>query len=288
MKAIPAALNAHLAGAGTELALCWRITRRDGQVRGFTSHDADLTVAGLVYSARAGFLPTAIDTKEGLNVDNIDVQGLSMTADFDEAQLIAGLWDGATVEIMQINWRTPTLGAVLLRKGTLGEVEFVAQDVRGTATGTYKAELRGMMQSLQQTVGQVISTLCRASLGDAACGINLPALTVTATVTTAPSLAARSIGAAALVQAAGFFNYGQITFATGANAGYTMEVQDYTSATLTLFQPMPFVVAVGDVFTVTPGCDRHFGTCIKRFNNAPNFRGEPHLPGQDKIMQPGR
>jgi uncharacterized phage protein (TIGR02218 family) len=33
------------------------------------------------------------------------------------------------------------------------------------------------------------------------------------------------------------------------------------------------------------GCDKRFETCTSRFQNAVNFRGEPHLPGTDLLTR---
>ena len=133
----------------------------------------------------------------------------------------------------------------------------------------------------------MVSKLCRASLGDARCKVNLAALTVAATVSSI-NAANTLVSSSALTQAAGFFDYGLISFTSGLNAGYSMEVHSYTPGVLRLFQPLPYVPAAGDAFNLSPGCDRHLGTCIARYNNAINFRGEPHLPGQDKLMQSAR
>ena len=40
---------------------------------------------------------------------------------------------------------------------------------------------------------------------------------------------------------------------------------------------------LGDTFTVTAGCDKQFATCQAKFANAVNFRGFPHMPGNDFI-----
>ena len=37
----------------------------------------------------------------------------------------------------------------------------------------------------------------------------------------------------------------------------------------------------GDTFSVFAGCDKTFATCKAKFDNALNFRGFPHLPGND-------
>ena len=287
MKTVTPTLLAHLQSAGTCLATCWRITRNDGTQWGYTAHDQLLTIAALAYQPQSGFQPSAVDTKEGLSVDNMEVDALVLSAEFSEAELLAGRWDYARVEIFQVNYTQPNAGTLLLRRGTLGEVSFSAQDQRNSQSGTYKAELRGLLQPLSQVIGEVVSKLCRASLGDARCGVNLPALTVAAVVASI-NAANTVIGSPALTQPAGYFDYGLLTFTTGPNAGYATEVHGYTPGVLQLFQPLAYTPAVGDAFRLSPGCDRHFGTCIGRFANAVNFRGEPHLPGQDKLMQNAR
>ena len=46
---------AHLATGNTTRALCWRVERADGEVFGFTDHDAPITFGGLTYEARSAF-----------------------------------------------------------------------------------------------------------------------------------------------------------------------------------------------------------------------------------------
>ena len=45
--------------------------------------------------------------------------------------------------------------------------------------------------------------------------------------------------------------------------------------------PAGDTVAVGDTFKVTAGCDKYFDTCKSKFDNGDNFRGFPHLIGQE-------
>ena len=54
--------------------------------------------------------------------------------------------------------------------------------------------------------------------------------------------------------------------------------------TFELWQAMPEPIAAGDSFTVTAGCDKRFETCHDRFNNVVNFRGFPHIPGNDFVI----
>lgn len=83
----------------------------------------------------------------------------------------------------------------------------------------------------------------------------------------------------------GWFDYGVITFTSGLNAGLSMEVKSYTVGQIVLWLPMPFVIAVGDAYTMVAGCDKTIDTCNTKFGNVVNFRGEPYLPGVDRLVQ---
>jgi len=54
---------------------------------------------------------------------------------------------------------------------------------------------------------------------------------------------------------------------------------------LDLWQAMPHPIIAADTFMVTAGCDKRFATCHDRFNNIVNFRGFPHIPGNDFVMR---
>lgn len=84
----------------------------------------------------------------------------------------------------------------------------------------------------------------------------------------------------------GWFAGGVLTWESGANTGRSIEVKSWTgsSGAIELFLPMGYAIAAGDLFRIHPGCDKRLETCATRFANVPNFRGEPHVPGQDAIM----
>jgi uncharacterized phage protein (TIGR02218 family) len=75
---------------------------------------------------------------------------------------------------------------------------------------------------------------------------------------------------------------------TGANAGARVEVKRHvagSAAVLDLWRTMPQAIAAGDTFTVTAGCDKLFSTCKAKFSNTVNFRGFPHIPGNDYVVK---
>lgn len=273
MKPTTPALAAHLAGEVTTLATCWRLERADGWVRGFTDHDRELVVDGLTYVASTGFLPSAIKTASDLSVDNLDVDGFLDDAALRAEDLVAGLFDGARIEVFIVNWADLGQGRLLLRKGFLGEIKRADQ--------RFSAEIRGLSNRLQQTAGKLYSRLCRVDLGSSECGVALGPRTDTYAVTQVMGADTVRIVTA---RATGFFTFGKATFTTGANAGAVNEVLLHDGQTIRLFVPMPRPIVVGDQIVLVAGCDKTPETCNAKFANILNFRGEPHIPGNDKVF----
>lgn len=277
MKTCLPELAAHLAGEATTLATLWRLTRRDGVVMGFTDHDVDLICDGITHRAASGFTPTALATRADLSVDGLEIQGLLDADDITEEDLLAGVYDGATVDVMLVNHADPGMGTLYLRRGVIGEVQV-------TDVG-FTAELRGMMEGFSRQVGQLYSPTCRASLGDSRCRVDLTAYTVEGAVSSAADR--RSFTDSGRAEAAGHFMHGLLTWTGGANAGAAMEVKSFgAGGQFALFLPMRHDIAPGDGYRVSAGCDKTFATCRDRFDNAINFRGEPHVPGLDFVIEP--
>ncbi len=276
MKTATTELAAHLAGEVTTLATCWKITRRDAVVLGFTDHVRDLEIDGVLYRAASGYTRTAIRSTSDLAVDNLDVESVFSDEGITETDLRAGLYDFAEIRMFLVNYQDLSQGILKLRRGWLGEISI--------RDGMYVAELRGMVQKLQMTVGEVYAPDCSADLGDARCGIDLAALEESGSVTSVTSDTAFE---SSLAQATGWYDGGELTWTSGTNGGQTVAVRhwDEAAGTLSLFLPALYAVDIGDAFTIRPGCDKSFSTCKAKFDNAINFRGFPHVPGNDQILR---
>lgn len=275
MKSLSSGLSSHLAGEVTTLATCWKLTRRDSTVMGFTDHDTDIVYAGVTYKAATGFTPSAVATSDSLAVGDVDVEGMLDTSAIVEADIMAGLYDFAELEIFMVNYADLTQGALKLRRGWLGQVRM--------GQHRFVAEVRGLSQKLAQNLGERYTAACRAQLGDVRCKINLAAHTVTGSVTSV--LNTLQFADTARTEAAGIFTFGVLTFTSGPNAGLSIEIKEYSPGKLTLALPLPSPIAVGHSYSLVKGCDKTLATCQNRYANAVNFRGEPHVPGIDKILE---
>ena len=170
---------------------------------------------------------------------------------------------------------------LLLRAGNLGEVRR-----EGSA---FAAEVRGLAHRLNEEKGRLYSPTCDADLGDARCGVDLenPAYRGEGTVA--------AVEGTGLVRVSGldafddeWFARGRLQWTGGANTGLAVEVKEHRAEAgetrISLWQSMPEPIAEGDTFAVTAGCDKRFETCRNKFANGLNFRGFPHMPGNDFVV----
>ena len=210
-----------------------------------------------------------------------EISGALADDGLTEADLAAGRCDAAAIEVFLVDWREPTL-FVLMSKGSLGEVRR-----EGAA---FIAEMRGLADRLNQESGRRYTATCSADLGDNRCGIDLTDAAFRGMGTIAVLSGTSSLLASGLGDFIdGWFTAGRLVWTGGANAGLAVEVKSHRvvpdGVVLDLWQAMPEPLAAGDTFSVTAGCDKRFDTCRGRFDNVPNFRGFPHIPGNDFITR---
>ncbi|MDA0780793.1 MAG: DUF2163 domain-containing protein [Rickettsiales bacterium] len=275
MKIISSNLASHISSEVMTLATCWKLSRRDGTIMGFTDHNENIIYNSVTYLASSGFTPSAVANNSELAVDNMDIEGVIDSFAIKEEDIKAGLYDYAQIEVFMVNYNDLTQGDINLRTGWLGEMKF--------SKNRFAIEVRGLMQSLTQGIGQLYSPSCRAELGDLRCGVNLTGYTVTGSVTSATNNQIFSDSTRAEDDA--YFDFGKITFTSGLNNGLSMEVKEFRDKIITLVLPLPYTIVVSDTYSLIAGCDKNLNTCISKFSNAANFRGEPHVPGIDKMLE---
>ena len=280
MRNLPPGLQDHVDTGTMTLCWCWKLTTANGMSFGFTDHDRDLSVDGFTYEAASGFTGSQIETGLGLAVDNLDVTGALSSLKLNEADLFAGVFDNAGVEIWQVNWADVSQ-ALLLRKGNLGEV---TRNEFG-----FTAEIRGLTHHLNQLRGRLYQFTCDTRLGSPTCKIDLARADWRGSGEVSAISDANRLYATGLDDFAdGWFSFGRLEFTSGDNSGLAAEVSAHHNSPagvlLTLRQQMPSPVIAGDLFTITAGCNRHFTTCREKFSNGVNFRGFPHMPGNDFIL----
>jgi len=267
-------MNAFLSRDLATIALCWRLGRRDGVALGFTTHDRDLTVDGLVYRGAPGMLQSAITVSDGVDADGVDIKGALTSAAIRAEDLQAGRWDGASLAIFMTDWEAPGIEMLILARGELGEVSFSGAE--------FEAELKGPTAALDRPVVEQTSPECRALLGDARCRVDMADRVRLARVVTA-------VGALVTVDtvepSGNAYGYGRLRWIGGPNSGLTALIRSSTDDQVMSREAPVFLPTTGDLVELSEGCDRSLATCAARFGNAVNFRGEPHLPGMDLLTR---
>jgi uncharacterized phage protein (TIGR02218 family) len=264
-----------LSRALTTLAFCWRVERLDGVCLGFTSHDRDLVIGGLVYRSAPGMLPSAISVSDDFDASTLDVRGALSGDSISEADLAAGRWDRAAVSLFLVDWEDPGGDRLPLVRGELGDVS-----VRKNG---FEAELRGGAALLERPVSEQTSPECRAELGDRRCRVDMAGRSRVTRVTDSP--AEDLVVVAEAPGAPEAYAFGRLRWIGGANSGLESAILASQGSQLRLQEPPPFAPAAGDLVEIREGCDKSFATCRARFSNAENFRGEPHLPGMDLLTR---
>lgn len=266
---MPRTLNGTIATdlAGDALTLCrvWQITRTDGVVVRLTDHDQDVTFMGATYLSDGGFTISSVESGENLAVDNAELKVLLSTTVVDQSDILAGLYDNATVKVWLVNYED--LGNYVALPGAY------LQRLSGGDTDNARFELVSISSRLNQNTGRIVIPTCNADVGDSRCGVNLAGFTVTGTLTGVTSTSV--ISDSSRGEADDHFNYGVITMTSGNNNGLAFEVKDFGSGEFTLQSPAPNNFAVGDTYSVHRGCDRRRETCRDVFSNIENFRGFP-------------
>ena len=258
----------------TTLAFCWRLARADGVTIGLTSHDRDLWFQGLRHSAAPGMVPSAIETHRTMTAGSVDLQGALSSSLLTEADLAQGLWDGAHLTLHAVDWRRPDTAPVFLIRGQLGQIEL--------AGDSFSVELTGPLAALELPATETTAPLCRAVLGDVRCRVDLRGRRVLARLVSGAGhdiVLDRSFADAR-------FAFGQARFVSGPLAGRTAIILGQTGDRVMLADPVT-VSPAGALVALTEGCDRTLATCTARFDNAANFQGEPHLPGNDLLTRYG-
>lgn len=274
MRAIPEALAAKLASGVTTLAHVWRLMRRDGEVFAFTDHDCPLPFEDATAEPLQGVSAGAIEKSLGLSVDSASIVGALSSAAIIEDDLARGLWDGARVDIYRVDWSAPEL-RVHLFAGRIGEVR------RGASA--FETELRGLQAALNTPVGRVFSRFCDADVGDARCGVDLEAPAFRGEGIITEVLGTHTFKAAGL---AGFtdqwFARGRVVWADGRQSEVATHQAEGDEALFELLDPV--TLSIGDELAAYAGCDKRIDTCRSKFANVVNFRGFPHMPGNDALQ----
>jgi uncharacterized phage protein (TIGR02218 family) len=181
------------------------------------------------------------------------------------------------VKTCLVNWAAPDERVVEFR-GSLGEIT--------RSGGAFRAELRGLTELLNQPQGFAFQPGCSAVLGDRRCKFDTgaPGFFVDLVLEGASDGRVFRFGGFPTF-APRWFEHGRFEVLSGDAAGLVgvvkMDRVEADGRTIELWQSITASLAAGDKVRIIAGCDKTAGTCRTKFGNFLNFRGFPHVPGED-------
>lgn len=268
------ALQAHLASGLTTVARAWLLERTDGVQFGFTDHDLPLTFGGVTYVANGGMTASAVLQTSGLSIDNTEALGALNDDRITEADINAGLYDGAVVTAYLVNWSDVAARKVIFR-GHVGEIQ------RGD--GAFTAELRGLTEALNQPQGRTYLRTCTEA-GCAGFDFTQPGFRAEVAV---EEVTDRRLFAFTSISdfPADWFERGRFEVLTGASKGMIGGIKwDRVvpgGREIELWLSVRGAIAPGDIVRLEAGSDGTLETCRVKFDNVENFCGFPFIPGED-------
>ena len=265
-------------------ATTWKITRADSTVFRFTSHDHKLTVGGEIFTPAGGFNATAQQKRDSLRGQDKDFQGVITSAAITTEDLREGRYRGATVEEQLVDWQYPWGGVIASAFYYVLETRFTGE--------SWDAQLQGLTAQLERNVGAVHTRNCPYNLGDADCRKVLTSFTANGSAVTVVTDRANftATDGEYSSQAADLYQFGEVQWLTGNNAGLVSEVRSNTAAagtsiTFELQLDTVLDIEVDDTFDVIQGCNKTRAVCISKFDNIDNYGGFPFMPGAARLLQ---
>lgn len=274
-----------LLNSGSEFVVadCLTFILADGTIVRMTNAGVDVTVVSQ-YDNASHVFPSGLPFTRGETrvVIGTEVGTLQVTLSPDPAvhtlegvpwpaAVRAGALDGAEVlleKVISAAWGDTSAGTLILFWGRAGSP--VAS--RSTITLTVNSAM--VLLQAQMPIN-VYQPGCLHALFDAGCELSQGTFTVTGTAHTGTTASSIVTG---LSFAATYYDLGQVVFTSGANAGLSRSVRSSASGAVIPIVAFPFTPAVGDAFSLIPGCDKKQATCDTKFSNLLHFRGYPFVP----------
>jgi len=244
--------------------LCYKVMRRDGGIRRFTSADTITDFRGELFYPEPGDHRDA-EASAGMSAGDTEFRGVcgSGPRQITAADIDSGKYADALVIEYRIDRRRAKL---------LTETHFYVEDIDHNGV-LWTAALLTLARQLRQNFGPSHHNLCDAVLGDARCGalVTEQTITVTAVSSTDPQLEFTCTG---LTATANIYALGRVLWLTGNNAGTQQRVYSNTAAGVVQLGVAPRRnVVVGDTGKLRKGCDGTAVVCKNVHSNLPNHRG---------------
>ena len=258
------------------LIKCYDIVLKDGKKLFFTNNQTNITYNNIVYTSSNGVDIRTIYNNTNLEIDETDISGFIDSDIISEKDIVAGKFDNANIEIFLLDMDTKEKISIFC--GFIVSISY--------ENNMFLAKVKDKKALLEKTFSELYSPLCRCSFCDLKCNLNKKDYTIIGIVSKVINQFEFYTSTQDIIgKGSDYFSNGSIKIINGKNKDMITEVKKSDYGQLILKFKFPFEINVGDKFELTVGCDKEFNTCISKFNNAINFRGEPNLPRSKKLFK---
>lgn len=276
MRQLSESFIAKLQSDATTLCLAWEFSRLDGVKLRVTNHDRDLSISHELFKSIPMINAGQIEANSGTSPDSFYAIGTFEVAGIIESDIIIGRWDHASLKLLIVDWAD-----------TENFVNIWSGYIKGFKRSKFGFELDiiGPEHLLSNTIGRQFNRHCDARLGDERCQVDLGAAGRSFSSSIAVIDSERLIRISSQQYVFHDFIGGMVAFNSGLLNGLKFDISSIEvidgNWQIELARPMPILPQSGDSVRVSLGCDRTFATCKTKFSNQANFRGCPHMPGED-------
>lgn len=274
MREISETLQTNLSSEAGNQVKCLLIKLSDETEIGFTESDVEFELDEVTYKPFSGFNLNKLNYRLNANQE-AQIYAAFDDLEISEADIISGKYLDAEIEIFSIDMSDLSTGKIILQTGYITEII--------SDKNSFFFRIEGFASKLKKIITESYSKQCRAKFGDTKCSKNLDDYKHTGTVT--ETINNYSFKDSSRGEENYYFNYGVIKFTSGANTGIKYDIRKYKDEVIELLLPAKFTIQTSDEYEIYAGCDKEFTTCIAKFDNAINFRGEPDIPGSEKLLR---
>jgi uncharacterized phage protein (TIGR02218 family) len=253
---------------------CWKIELTDSRVFCFTDADHDISFDKKLYLSGSYFTPSAIFSSNELGKDNFMVSGVMDKKFISKDELIAGNFAEAYLEVFLLDLNDDMPKKTILKTGWFGDIKY--------EKSKFNAEIISLGAKTNNLIGKCYSSSCRAEFADQYCGVKKQEYVFIGAVTGLSQV--NSFLDKDREEPDDYFTKGILEFTSGKNKGKKYTVSYFIESRICLDSLFDLNIAIGDQYNIIAGCDKSITSCITKFNNALNFRGEPYIPSRHKLL----
>ncbi len=163
---------------------------------------------------------------------------------------------------------------IILKTGWIGDIKI--------SNNKFVASINSLSSKTNNLIGKCYSPSCRAEFADQYCKINKENYSFSGEVT---DLAENyAFIDSSRTEPDDYFTQGILEFISGDNQGKKYNIFMFQEGNLTIDSVIKQTIKIGDKYKITAGCNKSLHSCINKFSNAINFRGEPFIPNRHKLV----